>query len=180
MFSVFTLRCESKAIIELKVNELRKRIIWVALASAVGGAVPIPGVSFTLDLGLMVRECTFQKVQLQIDEDGLKKLRGNISKEELESKMIGRLSVRSEYANTVLRGVGLLAMLTTQIAFSEAIESTVKIIPFLGSIAGAAISGSVSYLVQTNNLNAYGEIAQVTRDVISEMELEREKRGGKQ
>ena len=39
-----------------KVEELRKRIKWIAAASFAGGAIPVPGISIAVDIPLLVNE----------------------------------------------------------------------------------------------------------------------------
>ncbi len=51
-----TLKCTSVGLIEKKVDALKKRISLVATASAVGWAVPIPGLSALVDLRLVISE----------------------------------------------------------------------------------------------------------------------------
>ena len=64
LFSVLNLSGVSKKLIEMKAEELSSRIKWVALASAVGGAIPIPGLSAVVDIALVTKELKFQKEQL--------------------------------------------------------------------------------------------------------------------
>ena len=56
---MFNLKGESKNMVAAKVTELRSRIKWCALASAAGGAVPVPGISAVLDLSIITNEVIY-------------------------------------------------------------------------------------------------------------------------
>ena len=73
LFLVFTLRGETEAMVNVKFEELRKRIKWVSCTSALVGAFPVPAVSFLVDMKLLSSEIEFQREQLQIDEAAMKR-----------------------------------------------------------------------------------------------------------
>ena len=88
-FLVFNVSHVSKRLIEMKAEELGSRIKWVSAASALGGAVPVPGISAAVDLALVLAEVKFQKEQLQIDDGTMEKHAerfGSVVKEKLEAE----------------------------------------------------------------------------------------------
>ena len=60
----------SKNTLKRKVEVLQKRIKYVATASAVAAAVPIPGASVAADIALMKREIDFYTTQLGLPDEG--------------------------------------------------------------------------------------------------------------
>ena len=60
----------SKNILKEKVEVLKKRIKYVATASAVTAAVPIPGVSIAADIVLMKREIDLYISKLNLPQEG--------------------------------------------------------------------------------------------------------------
>ena len=56
LISVLSLKDRSQVVLDAKVAELKKRIPWIAAASFVGGAIPVPGASIAVDIPLLVNE----------------------------------------------------------------------------------------------------------------------------
>ena len=56
LISVLSLKDRSQVVLDAKVAELTKRIPWIAAASFLGGAVPVPGISIAVDIPLLVSE----------------------------------------------------------------------------------------------------------------------------
>ena len=59
--------------VNVKFEELRERMKWVSCKSAILGAIPVPGLSFLVDMKLLSSEIEFQREQLQIDEAAMKR-----------------------------------------------------------------------------------------------------------
>ena len=77
---LFQLRSSFEAVILLKSNALHKRIWKVALTSASGAAIPLPGTSLGIDMCLFTYEINFQKRQLGLDNGSLKRNANLINK----------------------------------------------------------------------------------------------------
>merc|ERR1719494_293750 len=166
MFSVFHV---SKRLIEMKAKELGARIKWIAAASALGGAVPVPGISAVVDLALVFTEVKFQKKQLQIDDGTMKKHAerfGPVFKEKLEA---GASEAMKPF---LVSDLALATLITARLAIPEALETAVKTVPILGSIAGATVSFGVTFYTLRTALNAHTEIAQKLINVVNELTVE--------
>ena len=70
---LFQLGTSFEGAILLKSNALYKRIWKVALTSASGAAIPLPGTSLGIDMCLFTYEVNFQKKQLGLDNLGIKR-----------------------------------------------------------------------------------------------------------
>ena len=153
----------------MKAEELSARIKGIAVASALGGAVPVPGVSFAVDLALIFAEVRFQKKQLQIDDGTMKKHAerfGPVFKERLEA---GASEAMKPF---LVDQDALKVVLVARMASSEALEIAVKTVPILGSIAGASVSSGVTFYTLRTALNAHTEIAQKLINVVNELTVE--------
>ena len=168
-FLVFNVSHVSKRLIEMKAEELGSRIKWVSAASALGGAVPVPGISAAVDLALVLAEVKFQKEQLQIDDGTMKKHAerfGPVFKEKLEA---GASEAMKPF---LVDQDALKVVLMARMASSEALEIAVKTVPILGSIAGASVSSGVTFYTLRTALNAHTEIAQKLINVVNELTVE--------
>ena len=168
---------ESEKMIAMKVERLQAHIKWKAGISAVGGAVPFPWISAAVlqpvDTLLVLEELEFQRKQLQIDEATMQKhtetfgpefkiqLEANISAD-VQQYLVGF------DPKTMVR---LAASITSCMLASEAVEWGAKLIPILGSIAGAGISAAVTYNQLTTALDAHKEIALNTTKVVTEIRV---------
>ena len=178
LFSVFLEQSlvdmhESEKMIAMKVEQLQARIKWLTAVSAAGGAVPIPGFSALLDIPLVLRELEFQRRQLQIDEATMQKYTETFGPEfkiQLEANIsadVQKYLVGFD-PKTMVR---LAASITSCMLASEAVEWGAKLIPILGSIAGAGISAAVTYNQLTTALDAHKEIALNTTKVVTEIRV---------
>jgi len=168
LFSVNTM---SKKLIEMKAEELGARIKWAATASAVGGAVPIPGLSMTVDLAVVVKEAIFQRNQLHVDDGTMTKYTEMFGPEFQNKLGAGASKAMKSF---LVKKTTLTALLTTTMVAAEAVENSFKIgIPILGSIAGAGISYGVTFTTLRTALNAHAEIAQKVIIVVNQLAIER-------
>ena len=164
----------SKRLIEMKAEELGSRIKWVSAASALGGAVPVPGISAAVDLALVLAEVKFQKEQLQIDDGTMEKHAerfGTVVKEKLEAGACPAMKPFLVVSKDALK-VALLAIM----AIPEAFQTVVQTVPIFGSIAGASVSSGVTYYTLRSALDAHTEIAQRLINVVNELTVEEERR----
>ena len=175
--------------IKLKAEEIVLRFKWLSLASAAGGAIPIPGTSACIDLGILVAEAFFQKKQLGIDDDTInsralkvgsnkgdvvKMIGTNLKQDNKMSKtMAGILSVMAKSQTAQATAMG--AVLGAQMAVSEAIETGALAIPLLGMLISGAISGGTTYFMLNQMLKAHSAIAQESIKVFSKMASEMQK-----
>jgi len=71
---IYSLFNSSEQNIKLKFQSLRSKIKWAALASSVGCAVPLPGVSTVVDGGILSTQCLSYMKTLGIFETDFKKI----------------------------------------------------------------------------------------------------------
>ena len=160
----------SERLIEMKAEELGARIKWIAIASALAGATPIPGISAAVDLALVLAEVKFQKEQLQIDDGTMEKHAkrfGSVVKERLEAGACPAMKPFLVVSKDALK-VALLAIM----AMPEAFQTVVQTVPIFGSIAGASVSSGVTYYTLRSALDAHTEIAQRLIKVVNELTVE--------
>ncbi len=150
---ILSLQCNSKEIINKKCEVLRRRIWKVAGLSALGGAVPLPGVSVAVDTGLLIHEIKEYTHQLGLDNKTLKSLSERY-----------RVDV-----NRLIAIVGLASIprAVAAVAVEMATEEVISFfLPILGSIAGAAMSFGTTMAVLRHFLsklqNAALQIAELT------------------
>lgn len=156
--------------LKMKVAELKARIQWCALLSAAVGAVPVPGVSAAVDMGIMIKEADFQKEQLLIDSSSMekhKKAYGEDFQERIKAGM------DEDVAKYIQDTKGLLGYFLARVAASGVIEAGFKVIPILGSVIGAGLSASVTSYMLYTMLDSHQKIAFRCLEVIKEMEIEK-------
>ena len=173
--SVFNLKGESAKMIAAKVTELRARIKWCALASAAGGALPVPGVSTVLDLSIITNEARLQREQLEIEaiNSNIKRLgaeQGDVDKY-IESIYEHLPDDAKKFAKSAMDNLSMA--IVGRIAISEGSENVVKLIPIFGSIIGGTISASMCLYVLGEMLETHEKIALSALEVISKLETER-------
>jgi len=178
---VFALTCNSEAMIDIKVEELSKRFLKLALISGAGRTVPIPGVSAGIDLAILTEEAFFQKKQLGIDSASIKEKAEifNLSNEHFLREVEEELQLTSYFEKTIFRTMFLAkdeqskamsAALTTNVAISEAVEMGVTLfIPLVGPAISGAVSGGATYWMLTQMLNAHALTAKRVSAVVEEM-----------
>ncbi len=71
---IYSLFNSSEQNIKLKCQSLRSKIIWAALSSGAGGAIPLPGVSGLVDEGILLKNCLLYMKTLGILESDFKKI----------------------------------------------------------------------------------------------------------
>lgn len=122
-----SLQCNSKAIVNRKVEALKARIWMVATMSAAGGAIPVPGMSAVIDMMLVAHEIREYKKQLGLDDKTLHGLaiRHGLDEEKL-IKIVGLTNIPKA---------------ATAAAFAMAAEEVMSFfLPIAGMVVGAAMS----------------------------------------
>lgn len=162
----FSITSASQSMIEMMVEELDNRIKWCALISAVGGANPIPGLSAPVDMLLIKRESDFQKKQLLIDTEMMKKHEKTYG-QEFTDKLNNVLSKESRPFL-----LGVTDEILSRIVITEIIENSAKAYPIIGSIIGASVSCTTTFLMLKQILKGNKEIALRCLDVMNKMDIE--------
>ena len=132
--------------------------------------MPVPGVSALIDLALIIDEVKFQREQLQVDSESMKKHTERFGPEFKEKLEAGAGKLMKSF---LVDDMSLAKVIMARITASEVIEAQFKPVPILGSIAGATISAVVTYNTISAALNAHTEIAQKTLVVVNELTTER-------
>ncbi|XP_051960593.1 interferon-inducible GTPase 5-like isoform X2 [Xyrauchen texanus] len=147
-------------IIERKKKALEKNISRVALLSAGAAAVPVPGLSVAVDIGLLVNETQKYKTAFGLDDESLQKIseRSGKSVEFLTSVM------KSVVCEGITAGsIILLLKQSSLYAAEEAVEEVLNFIPIIGSAVAAGLSFvAVSYMLK----KILNEIAEDAKNVL--------------
>ncbi|XP_053389788.1 interferon-inducible GTPase 5-like [Mercenaria mercenaria] len=133
----FSLSGRTDKIIEQKKKELERRIPMIAIASAVAGAVPIPGLGTSVDVALLVKETWFYKEQFGLTDEAIQKSAQMLGMREEELKQ--KLDLKTFLINCTTKGI---IVFCREMAVKEVAAEAVKfIIPIIGSV----VSGALSY-----------------------------------
>ncbi|XP_061096448.1 interferon-inducible GTPase 5-like [Conger conger] len=147
--------------ITLDINKKKKEAlqanIWkVSLLSGAVAAIPIPGLSVVVDVGILVKELSSYYQAFGLDDESLKNLsdKTNVPLEELKAVLTSPL-------NKEISGDVVIKLLTK---FAGAgvmlLEYWASTIPVFGSMAAAGISYSTTHRMLTSCLNELAEDAQ--------------------
>ncbi|XP_067852866.1 interferon-inducible GTPase 5-like [Heptranchias perlo] len=143
-------------IIEKKRKELEKRIWMLATLSGAVGAVPIPGLSFACDIGILITAITDFRTYLGLDDASLQRLAimagkpVEVLKAEVKTPLLGEISV--EFVKRMLVGSAVVAI--------SVAEAVLNFIPVIGSIFGAGSSFLMTKHLLNDALNELTENAQ--------------------
>ncbi len=155
----------SKNAIDKKFELLHERIWRLALLSAAGRAVPIPGTSLLLDTALIQNEINEYKEQFGLDSDSLEKLsqipgvNQEAIKNELSKKGFDTI-VFASVASYVLRLLALYAA-------AEVTEEFAALIPIVGWFTASGISFITTYKALEYALSTAKEASCIILDYIS-------------
>ena len=143
----------STDILQRKVEVLRGRIWKVAAASGAVAMVPLPGLSFAVDLGLIIREISFYRSQLGLPEaDSVEFLKLNLDMQERVRKFC-------------VTSAAQLSVFLAGYASQSAVEEASRYIPIVGlAIAGSMSFGSTYYLLH----RCLGALAKTAIEVIED------------
>ncbi|XP_073714540.1 interferon-inducible GTPase 5-like isoform X1 [Misgurnus anguillicaudatus] len=147
--------------ITLEVNEkkkkaLKKHIVKVALVSGGVAAVPVPGLSIAVDLGILAYEINKYCSTFGLDKKSLKKLceQSGQSLKTIES-LITSVWYKGSITGMILTQLRLAALFVT----GEVAERIFSIIPIIGSVVAGGISFVTVYYMLNKALNNIAEDA---------------------
>ena len=155
----------SDDIFQRKVDVLRGRIWMVASASAAAALVPIPGLSFAVDAGLILKELSFYRSQLGLPEIG--------SAEFARLHLATKEKVIKVGLTTAAQLSGILA----PYAAEAAVEEVTRFIPFVGLAIASGMSFGATYYALSQLLKNVEEVAllvlkEAAEKTAAELELE--------
>ena len=137
----------SQDIFQRKVDVLRGRIWMVASASAAAALVPIPGLSFAVDTGLILRELSFYSSQLGLPET-----------ESAEFDNL-RLDTKEKVIKVDLTTATQLSVFLAPYAAGQALEEVSRFIPFVGLAIASGMSFGATYYALNQLLKNVEEAA---------------------
>ncbi|XP_060782167.1 interferon-inducible GTPase 5-like [Neoarius graeffei] len=147
--------------ITLEINERKKAAlqskIWkVALISAGVAAVPIPGLSISVDVSFLVSELRKYYNAFSLDPDSLQKLSERSGKPVDELKSVLKSPLNQEITKDLI-----IKLLTSSslVVLESAVEYWLGLIPVLGSVAAGSLSFATVYFILKRCLNELAEDA---------------------
>ncbi|XP_033985221.1 interferon-inducible GTPase 5-like [Trematomus bernacchii] len=145
-------------IINKKKEALQSKIKYLAAASALVAAVPIPGLSLAVDLTMLVDNAIVYKNTFGLDPKSLQSLAdsGGVPLHDLRAEMKSPLALKEISREVVLN---MLKVSVFHVA-SLAAEEGSRFIPVFGFAAAAAISYACTYRALTTILDMLAEDAQ--------------------
>ncbi|XP_063728692.1 interferon-inducible GTPase 5-like [Symsagittifera roscoffensis] len=166
---LLTIRAFGQQMIDMKFDMFKTRIYKVALASAAGGAIPIPGVGAMIDMVILIEELLTYFVGFGLTRGAIASLEelnglesGTIEsdiavsmekdhkllfliRKEAPDRILSKEALKTAALTIVKTCSGIILTELTLIAASEAVESSVAwFLPILGSVIAAGISYSVT------------------------------------
>ena len=140
----------SREIIKRKVDIFKRRMWLVAVASASVAVVPIPGVSFGVDMALICYEISQYLAQIGIPKEGSETF--DILADTTKQQVI---SLYLNFASTA----GISAILAREAGAGIATEEFVRFIPFIGSAIAGTLSFAGTFTVLRIALNKIEAVA---------------------
>ena len=131
---ILSLQATSKEMISLKVAELRSRMWKQAALSKAVGAIPVPGVSLVMDIGIVTKESEFYFTQLGLDETSLSRY-AELTKTDYQSL--------KEIVHRTFGDLDIAAIVDTYIngpAKPVVAAEGLKWIPVIGAVIGPLIA----------------------------------------
>ncbi|KAF3845517.1 hypothetical protein F7725_008680 [Dissostichus mawsoni] len=144
-------------IIKKKKEALQSKIKFLAASSAVGAAVPVPGLSCALDLAMLVTTAIKYKNTFGLDRKSLQSLADStrVPLEDLIAEMKSPLALKEISREVILNMLHVSWIHVTLIA-----EEGFRFIPLFGLPAAAALSFASTYRALSTFLNMLAEDAQ--------------------
>lgn len=152
---LMSLRSTTVKIVEQKRAQLKKHIWMLATASAAVGALPVPGLSFAVDLGLIgTTIIDFRKI-FGLDDASLQRL-ANVA-----NTPVGNLKavVRTPLVGEINEEFVKQMLVRSSFAAVSVVEIYLDFIPIIGSIFGAVSSFGMTYKLLTDVLDELVENA---------------------
>ncbi|ROI69369.1 Interferon-inducible GTPase 5 [Anabarilius grahami] len=151
--------------ITLEINEKKKKALEanigkVALLSALVATVPLPGLSYAVDLVILKKEIETYYNTFGLDDPSLQKLCDKSGKtiEEMKSRMKSPLRFGINKAS-ILSLLGAASVFVAE----NAVEYVASLMPILGTV----VAGGMSYMTVSRMLKrALNDIAEDARDVL--------------
>ena len=139
----------SPDLFQRKVKVLKGRIWKVASLSAAAAFVPLPGLSFGVDVWLILNELSFYRSQLGIPEEG--------------SDEYKRLpfSTQEKVSKVSLTTIPQLVAYLTAFTAEAAVEDYTRFVPILGSVIASSMSFTTTYLALKKLLKHVEEVAKI-------------------
>ncbi|XP_064793910.1 interferon-inducible GTPase 5-like [Oncorhynchus masou masou] len=144
-----------------KINQRKKNAfkanMWrLAFVSGIVAAIPIPGLSFAVDVSILVFEVQRYYHAFGLDDESLQSLanRTNVSVEELKAVLKSPLNQKKINKDVIVKLLQSVALSGVTMA-----EYLLSNIPAVGSIAAAAISFSTTYYMLRKCLNELADDA---------------------
>ncbi|XP_039644758.1 interferon-inducible GTPase 5-like [Perca fluviatilis] len=148
----------SREIIIKKKEALQARIKYLATMSALGAAVPVPGLSFAADMAMMVTTIRKYQATFGLDSESLQRLAQTVGKplDELRSVMTSPLAGKEINKDLIIKilcsSVAFLSLMTA--------EEGSRFIPFFGIPAAMGLSFVSTYQSLNMFLDMLAEDAQ--------------------
>lgn len=145
----------TEGVIKAKKSALQKRIFLVAIGSAAGAVLPIPGVGLAVDTAILLGEANEYRKQFGLDD---KTLEENARALEIT---VDNLKKRFDLKSLIISAsVKSITGLCASLAVSTATENAVKFaIPIIGSVIAAGLSYGVSVACLTSLLQSFSDDA---------------------
>ena len=131
-----------KETFERKVDVLRARMWKVAALSGAAAAIPVPGLSFALDTGLVLKELIFYRTQLGLPEAG--------SAEYAKLHLSDGRSIAAQ-----------LRVLLAPYAAEAAVEEVTRYVPVVGLVTASCMSFVAMYFALSKLLTNVEEAAKL-------------------
>ncbi|XP_072361107.1 interferon-inducible GTPase 5-like [Scyliorhinus torazame] len=143
-------------IIDQKKNALKSKIWMLATISGAVGLVPIPGLSFSCDIGILVTAIIQFRQYLGLDDASLQRL-ANIAR-----KPVGDLKavVKTPLVGEINQDFVVRMLMGSVFVGISVAEAVFDFIPVFGSLFGAASSFGITYKLLNNVLDELTENAQ--------------------
>ncbi|KAM9340820.1 interferon-inducible GTPase 5-like [Symphorus nematophorus] len=155
LFAVSNISLE---IINEKKKAFKRQTEYYATLSAVGAAVPVPGLSVTLDLSVLVAAVTQFVVGFGLDSGSLQRLANStrVPLEDLKAVIKSPLALQKITTDLILNLLSQYAATATLVAAEEG----AKFIPIFGIPAAMILSFMTTYRALSTFLNKLAEDAQ--------------------
>lgn len=145
-------------IINKKKKIFQAKIKYFAFLSAFGAGVPVPGLSGTIDIGMIIAYITESQIAFCIDNASLQNLAfsAHLTLVDLEAVMTSPLAAKEITKHLIIK---ILISFQTLFALMAAEEGS-RFIPIIGIPAAMILSFISTYRVLTTSLNMVVEDAQ--------------------
>jgi len=169
---LLTMRTQTKAMVDMKVECLRQSIWKAAAISAAVATIPIPGTSFVADAAILLHEMRFYYEQLGLDDESLQHLATGVEVSRLKAVVRRAYNINVMTA-TVQDHSDLLCMFGITMALfkaESALEAGIAVaIPVIGQALAASMSYGTTYWMLRKILDQMHVVAKEVMDVALEL-----------